>query len=93
MSNVGLTHNHTHKPNSPGPERARVKAAKLREIDRRYCVQMAALIGVVLICLAVNYKLCISGMADGKAFSERVGAIFYGACGALITLASGRRHA
>jgi hypothetical protein len=40
---------------------------------------------LILLCLAVNTMLCVWGLADSHALEERIGAVFWGACGALMT--------
>jgi hypothetical protein len=40
---------------------------------------------LILLCLAVNTMLCVLGLADSHALEEKLGAVFCGACGALIT--------
>ena len=43
---------------------------------------------LIFLCLAVNAMLCVRGLADSHALEERIGAVFCGACGALITVLS-----
>jgi hypothetical protein len=42
------------------------------------------LLVLILVTLLVNCALCFMGMADGHVLSERLGAVFYTGCGALI---------
>ena len=42
------------------------------------------LLVLILVALLVNCALCFMGMADGHVLSERLGAVFYTGCGALI---------
>jgi len=41
---------------------------------------------LILVCLVINGALVCFNLADGRSFAERLGAVFYGACGALTTL-------
>jgi hypothetical protein len=46
---------------------------------------LAYIFVLILLCLAVNTTLCVLGLADSHALEEKLGAVFCGACGALIT--------
>jgi len=53
-------------------------------LDRRVLLHWVVIL--IFACLLINLLLVIFHLADSHAFSERVGAVFCGACGALITL-------
>jgi len=59
--------------------------------DRAMLVQLV--FALILTCLMVNGLLVICNLADSRAFAERLGAVFCGACGALINeLAQKRKN-
>jgi hypothetical protein len=66
-----------------------MKSIEGRRINERLQIEYLALL--ILLTLSVNCILCVLGKADTHVFSERLGAVFYGACGALITALTRQR--
>jgi hypothetical protein len=56
----------------------------IRPLDRNKL--LLYVVSVIFACLLVNGLLVMCHLADGHALSERVGAVFCAACGALVTL-------